>query len=231
MKHINQIVILLSLFITCLSHAMLPDIHKAVKDGNIDLVGRLLDARTDVNFAYKNVTPLHDAAVKGNEAIVGLLLERGANVDAADIYGYTPLHKAIRYKNEAIVRLLIGGGANINAGNKRDWTPLHCAVLYNQKAIVSLLLEKGADLNAVNKGGSTPRDLANTLEKREEIQTLLMAEYGYKKEADNFEEDKEVQQEVQSNRNWLNINNVWFQRGAVTTAIAGLSILGYQLFK
>lgn len=82
MKQISQIVFLLSLFITCLSHAMLTELHCAALDGNLKCVQHLLNAGADVNAVDEGgCTPLHVAAERGYEAVVNLLLEKGASIE------------------------------------------------------------------------------------------------------------------------------------------------------
>lgn len=134
MKKIYQIIFIFSLFINCLSHATLPDLHQAVKDGNLEQVQALLDAGADVNataarWPNDDSTPLHLAAFWGHKAIVNLLLDKGANVNAIiKMWSYnevTPLHLAAINGYTAIVKLLLDKGANVNAGAASDQTPLH----------------------------------------------------------------------------------------------------------
>jgi ankyrin repeat protein len=57
-------------------------------------------------------TPLWWAAEKGREAVVKLLLEKGADVESEDrYYGHTPLSRAARGVYEAVVKLLLEKGA------------------------------------------------------------------------------------------------------------------------
>jgi ankyrin repeat protein len=55
--------------------------------------------------------PLLRAAQEGHEAVVKLLLERGAQVEVTDRYGRTPLLWAIEKGHEAVVKLLLEKGA------------------------------------------------------------------------------------------------------------------------
>jgi ankyrin repeat protein len=79
-------------------------------------------------------SPLHYAASGPEPRIVGLLLERGARVDAESPDRTTPLMMAARYGKEESVKLLLARGAdakrtndrNMNAadfarGSGRDW--------------------------------------------------------------------------------------------------------------
>lgn len=58
---------------------------------------------------------LHWAFSGGNEAVVRLLLDRGADVKATDDNGKTVLHWAALRGNEAMVQLLVDLGADVKA--------------------------------------------------------------------------------------------------------------------
>jgi len=64
-------------------------------------------------------TPLHEAAHKSSFAIVKLLLDAGADVNAQDTDGETPLHKAIRGDHMHAAWGLMSNGADIFIKNKR----------------------------------------------------------------------------------------------------------------
>ena len=66
-----------------------------------------------------NETPLDRAAAKGNVDVVRLLIERGAEVDSRDRWGWTPLHNASRFGHLEVSRVLVDHGANVNARKQR----------------------------------------------------------------------------------------------------------------
>ncbi|PMD55240.1 uncharacterized protein K444DRAFT_508926, partial [Hyaloscypha bicolor E] len=74
-----------------------------------------------------NRTPLLWAAKRGHEGIVKLLLEKGANADAADGGGWTPLLWASEGGHVDVVKLLLKKGANVDAADRTGRTPLHWA--------------------------------------------------------------------------------------------------------
>ena len=91
-------------------------------------------------------TPLHDAASKGNLAIVEVLVAAGADVNA---------------RNPAVIRTLVTAGADVNARSKYDGTPLHWAAQFsNDPAVIEVLLEAGADADVLDTRGKTPWDYA-----------------------------------------------------------------------
>ena len=55
------------------------------------------------------------AASDGQDAIIRLLLDAGASVNAADLDGWTPLHFASENGQEETVNLLLDRGADIDA--------------------------------------------------------------------------------------------------------------------
>ena len=74
-------------------------------------------------------TPLHLAIRFGAEpAVVAVLLEYGADIEARDDFHNTPLHAAIEGGNPDTVLLLIEHGADIEARDDIGANPLHRAV-------------------------------------------------------------------------------------------------------
>lgn len=78
-----------------------------------------------------------------NMAAIGLLLKKGADVNATDEYGRTPLLYAIIYSMSNIIKLLIDKGADVNARDRNGWTPLLFAVHFDRNEVVKLLLKTG----------------------------------------------------------------------------------------
>jgi ankyrin repeat protein len=62
-------------------------------------------------------SPLHYAATGGSAAIVKMLLDRGATLEARSPNGSTPLMMAARYGNEEAVDALLAAGADRTARN------------------------------------------------------------------------------------------------------------------
>ena len=137
-------------------------IHQAAYDGNIEAVKQHLDAGTDVNArAGEGETPLNLAALMGHKEIVGLLIAKGADVNAKDYkYGITPLLNAAMGGHKETAELLIAEGADVKGKDVNGSTPLHSAAFGGSKEIVELLIANGADVNVRGFLGKTPLNMA-----------------------------------------------------------------------
>jgi ankyrin repeat protein len=102
-------------------------------------------------------SPLMWAAYRGHTAILELLVDAGANVNAEGNLG-TPLSQAAWANRTEAARWLLDHGANANQVSHMDgYTPLHWAASSEGRddALVKLLLKHGGDPNA---GGGTQID-------------------------------------------------------------------------
>ncbi len=126
-------------------------LHRAAKEGYLNIMEMLISKGADVNIKNKNgVTPLHFAAQNGQLNIATLLADKGAQVDAKSLIGTTPLHFAVEYGSLEIIKFLLEHGADANA-RREGRTPLDLTrnmpfskVTAKQKAdVVSLLRQYG----------------------------------------------------------------------------------------
>ncbi|OBT40534.1 hypothetical protein VE00_08988 [Pseudogymnoascus sp. WSF 3629] len=85
--------------------------------------GALADGKVDLqrNYSHLKAFPLLSAAANGHEAVVRLLLEKGAHIEAKFNRGCTTLHKAADNGHEAVVRLLLEKGADVEAKDNNGW--------------------------------------------------------------------------------------------------------------
>src|ERR1044071_3298869 len=98
---------------------------------------------------------LADAAEKHDWALVRTMIQKGADVNAAQADGTTALHWAAYHDDAQTAALLIKSGAKVNALNRFGVPPLSLACTNGSAAMVKLLVDAGADVNAVMKGGET----------------------------------------------------------------------------
>ncbi|KAH8689310.1 hypothetical protein BGW36DRAFT_70072 [Talaromyces proteolyticus] len=157
---------------------MITAIHLAAYFGLEKSMTALLDRQHDPNSKdYYGRTPLLWAVEGGHEAIVKLLLEKGADLESKDHeYGRTPLSRAAEGGHEAVVKLLLEKGADLESKDcEYGRTPLSWAVEGGHEVVVKLLLGKGADLESKDqKYGQTPLSWA-AASQHEAVVKLLLA--------------------------------------------------------
>jgi hypothetical protein len=157
-------------------------LHLAAYFGLKEAMITLLENGHDLNSkdSYGR-TPLSYAAENGHEAVVKLLLEKGAELETKDKdYGQTPLSWAAENGHEAVVKLLLEKGAELETKSNNGRTPLSWAAARGHEAVVKLLLEKGAELETKDKDyGQTPLSWAAA--RGHEAVVKLLLEKGAKK--------------------------------------------------
>jgi len=104
-----------------LANASREDRHRALalaaQLGHADVVRLLLDVGEDPNRynppgGHTHSTPLHQAALAGHDAVVRLMVERGARLDIRDkIYNATPLGWALHAGHAQVADYLRAQGA------------------------------------------------------------------------------------------------------------------------
>jgi RNA polymerase sigma factor (sigma-70 family) len=128
---------------------------------------------TQLGFAGK-ASPLIRAAQTGDVALVGLLLDAGAAVNApCDCQGAeSALWAAALFGNEDVVAQLLAAGADVDLAAFAGATPLHAAAQRGHDRIEVLLLAAGADPERTDDLGRRPADWrdivrARSLDRRE----------------------------------------------------------------
>lgn len=99
--------------------------------------------------AQQQVSPVADAAMRGDKAAVRELLKQGADVNGAQGDGMSALHWAAERGDAELADMLIYAGANIAAVTRiGQYTPLHLAGKSGSVPLAKALLKAGADVNA-----------------------------------------------------------------------------------
>lgn len=118
-------------------------------------------------------TPLIDAVVKNDTAVVAHLLKGGVDPDGFDGNRNTPLIFAARDGQVEIAKLLIDAGATPGWVDGEQVTPLILAAFRDHIDIVQLLLAHKVDRSQRDKSGRTARDYAAGRGKTDPIYQLL----------------------------------------------------------
>jgi ankyrin repeat protein len=147
-----------------LQHGAILDIYEAAAAGRLRVLEEIIAGNpSQVNeYSPDGYPPLGLAAFFGHEKAVRLLLDRGADVNAAarNPQRVAPLHAAVAGPTPDIVEILLEAGADPNARQESDYTALHEAASRGLDRIVRVLITHGASKTAVNTTGQTPYDLA-----------------------------------------------------------------------
>jgi uncharacterized protein len=103
-------------------------------------------------YSHDGWTALHLAAFFGHRDLVGLLIDRGADINARSksvrfAQENTPLHAAAANRQTAAAEVLIDRGADINARDGRGFTPLGLAASSRNDLLVIRLLGLGAQVS------------------------------------------------------------------------------------
>jgi len=113
--------------------------HQVIMAEHMPLVEKLLEQGADVNEVSKgwDPTPLWAALRTGNEVLVTLLLERGADPNYYE--AEAPLHRMVLREELRMIRLLLQFGADPNQKNDEGETALQYARRWGNPCIIKLL--------------------------------------------------------------------------------------------
>ena len=115
----------------------------ACESNNMDALKRLIIANKK-EVGLKGVSKLLASYKKGNQEIIDILLNNGANIDAVDRKGRSALIKAVNNGNLDIISYLIKKGANLNVIDKDKKTALMYAVDSENVRIIKKLIKEQA---------------------------------------------------------------------------------------
>ncbi len=116
-------------------------LHWAVEMGHRDLVEIFLDAdplllnmKTREGLSCINI-----AAWRGDDKMVQLLLQQGAEIDDKTKWGETPLHHAVTFGHAKVCAILLKAGADAHSEDRLKRTPYQIAMQKGTKQVREIL--------------------------------------------------------------------------------------------
>ncbi|XP_069831768.1 protein phosphatase 1 regulatory subunit 12A isoform X2 [Dendropsophus ebraccatus] len=173
-------------------------------------IGSETDLEPHVIKRKKTKVKFDDGAVflaacsSGDSEEVLKLLDRGADINYANVDGLTALHQACIDDNLEMVKFLVENAASINQPDNEGWIPLHAASSCGYVDIAEYLISQGANVGAVNSEGDTPLDIAEE-EAMEEVLQNEVNRQGIDVEAARKEEERIMLRDA---RQWLNSGQI-----------------------
>uniref|UniRef100_A0A8C1XLA5 Protein phosphatase 1 regulatory subunit n=1 Tax=Cyprinus carpio TaxID=7962 RepID=A0A8C1XLA5_CYPCA len=173
-------------------------------------IGSETDLEPPVLKKKKTKVKFDDGAVflaacsSGDTEEVLRMLDRGADINYANVDGLTALHQACIDDNVDMVTFLVEHGACINQPDNEGWIPLHAAASCGYLDIAEYLISQGANVGVVNSEGETPLDIAEE-EAMEELLQNEINRQGLDIEAARKEEERIMLRDA---RQWLNSGQI-----------------------
>jgi ankyrin repeat protein len=118
-------------------------------------------------------SPVADAAMNRNQAVLRSLLAKKADVNAPQADGATAIHWAVYNDDLATADMLIAAGANVKVANRDGATPLSLASINGNAPMIEKLVKAGADVNETQPHGETALMFAARTGKVDAINALL----------------------------------------------------------
>lgn len=116
-------------------------------------------ARVDSVPGDGQPTPLQVYASAGNDRMLRILVETGANLEYRDSEGRTALARALENGHLRAAKVLIKSGADVNAVYN-DRSLLMHVVNANSLLMAQVLMDAGVDINYRNAGGESALSVA-----------------------------------------------------------------------
>ncbi|OLP83774.1 Ankyrin-2 [Symbiodinium microadriaticum] len=156
-------------------HAGTKPLHLAAEAGNADLARLLIQARAAINGGRCDKTPLQLACQNGQPTVLAVLVEAGADINAANRCGKTPLQLACAGGHYQCVYNLLFAAADVNHTANSGRTPLQLACEFGHIDVIKLLIRAGADIRKKGIHGGTPLQITCEKGYLEAVRLLIRA--------------------------------------------------------
>ena len=128
--------------------------------GNLQVLERVLALSPNLDLRdVHGATALFYSAT-GGTAVLGRLIQGGADVNLADQRGRSPLIVAVLMNRIDTVGLLLAAGADVNRQDRHGATALFYAADAGFFELAELLLKRGANPELADDSGITPMQIA-----------------------------------------------------------------------
>lgn len=138
--------------------------YRAIEADDRDALVELVDRFPDL-VVQRGTNGNDLIGMAGDLSIVSFLIERGADVNRGNDYGWTKLHQAGYGNDRALARLLLDAGARTDLFARGDGgTPLIAALFWGHREVVDLLGREPGNLRVAAGLGDVDliRELAGT---------------------------------------------------------------------
>ena len=115
-------------------------IKEALINKDISMVGMLIEAGADLSVYKKGII---QAIAIGDERLVKLMIEKGANLNIRWKHKNSPVMYAVHHDKENIASILIDAGVNLNLKNKYKYTLLRQLYRRGNMDMVRYVYRKG----------------------------------------------------------------------------------------
>ena len=112
--------------------------------GQIESTLNSQDRHAAIDIDISLLSPLHQAAYRGEPAKVKQLISQGVDVRARGYYGLTALHCAAMKGHQATAEALLDGGADINARDDQGRTAADLAQLNGHEGTAKFLRDRAS---------------------------------------------------------------------------------------
>ena len=149
-----------------------PILSESIEPGKLEIVKTLIARGAKINaLNSKDETPLHQASLKGDKALVVYLLDHGTHIDRVNSEGCNPTILVAVFGFAEIVQLLIDRDEDPQHSASDGWTALH--MCWQHAEVTQTLLKNGVDVNKMTNRGLTPLHIAAWEGKFEVVKIIL----------------------------------------------------------
>ncbi|CAH0549325.1 unnamed protein product [Brassicogethes aeneus] len=137
-------------------------LHYAVKYNAMECILKFIEHNKDsskisANFNARDIngdTPISLSLNEGNNELVPLLIQGGADVNVRNGKDFSLLHQAVLKEDSKTALFLLENGVDINAITTDGETPLQLAIHCRLPEVVDALCKKGVDMSAPDRLGN-----------------------------------------------------------------------------